>query len=254
MLSAGSTGGLSVVRENLLLGPMTGHSEPLNVIRRSTTSEPKYFDPEKGKLVSIPQLSSTGLALHSFGVFAPNAAITRLIDVLQGISVHVPFEVWPAWTSPRELPALRDSNVVRRTERLERFGANLANVWHRLKNDFGRKAFDAAMHDVRAGLEPEIEDVGTQADVTGGTVALKLRFDDGTDVPAFSISGGMLAYLAFVALRHLPDPKRSLLAFDEPELHLHPDLVVRMVGLFEAIADSGPVVLATHSDRLLDAL
>jgi len=41
---------------------------------------------------------------------------------------------------------------------------------------------------------------------------------------------------------------------DEPELHLHPALLARVVGLLEEAAEHAPVVLATHSDRLLDAL
>ena len=58
---------------------------------------------------------------------------------------------------------------------------------------------------------------------------------------------------AFVALFRLPE-KRSLLAFDEPELHLHPRLVLRVLGFFEKMALESPVILATHSDQLLDGL
>jgi predicted ATPase len=45
-----------------------------------------------------------------------------------------------------------------------------------------------------------------------------------------------------------------VLAIDEPELHMHPMLLARVVGMMEEVAESCPVVLATHSDRLLDAL
>jgi predicted ATPase len=47
---------------------------------------------------------------------------------------------------------------------------------------------------------------------------------------------------------------RSLLAVDEPELHLHPRLLARVMGFFQSIAERCPVVLATHSRRLLDEL
>jgi predicted ATPase len=56
-----------------------------------------------------------------------------------------------------------------------------------------------------------------------------------------------------VALIRLDDG-RTLLAFDEPETHLHPALLARVVTLFEDAASRYPVVLSTHSDRLLDAL
>mgnify|MGYP003592898466 CR=1 FL=1 len=41
---------------------------------------------------------------------------------------------------------------------------------------------------------------------------------------------------------------------DEPELHLHPGLLTRVVQFLAASAESHPVLLATHSDHLLDAL
>jgi predicted ATPase len=63
----------------------------------------------------------------------------------------------------------------------------------------------------------------------------------------------MLAYLSFVALFRL-NTKKSLIAFDEPELHLHPELLLRVLGFFEEMAKERPVLLATHSDRLLDGL
>jgi predicted ATPase len=47
---------------------------------------------------------------------------------------------------------------------------------------------------------------------------------------------------------------RTLLAFDEPELHLHPGLLGRVLQLFEDASTRYPVILATHSDRLLDDL
>jgi len=72
-------------------------------------------------------------------------------------------------------------------------------------------------------------------------------------LPAHALSDGQLAWLCFVALYRL-DSERSLLGFDEPELHMHPELLVRVVQLFEEMARSHPVVIATHSDVLLDAL
>ena len=68
-----------------------------------------------------------------------------------------------------------------------------------------------------------------------------------------------LAYLAFVALFRLRRSEmgraeRSLLAFDEPETHLHPATLARVVGFFEREATRHPVILGTQSDALLDYL
>ncbi len=64
----------------------------------------------------------------------------------------------------------------------------------------------------------------------------------------------MLAYLCWVALYRTSDQNVSLLAFDEPEVHSHPELLARVVGFLEAIAEKRPVIIATRSDRLLDCL
>ncbi|MBP6743216.1 MAG: ATP-binding protein, partial [Deltaproteobacteria bacterium] len=66
---------------------------------------------------------------------------------------------------------------------------------------------------------------------------------------------GTLAYLAWVALYRAPRPEPpALLAFDEPELHLHPHLLMRVLDFLESLGQSSSVLVATHSDRLLDGL
>ncbi len=67
------------------------------------------------------------------------------------------------------------------------------------------------------------------------------------------LSDGTLAYLALVASLRL-ETNATLLAFDEPETHLHPELQARVMTLLESASVSVPVVVATHSDVLLDVL
>jgi len=107
---------------------------------------------------------------------------------------------------------------------------------------------------VRMGLGRDVESINLRADPGGGSIALRLKIA-GIDeqLPAFALSDGMLAYLCFVALYRL-NTKKTLIAFDEPETHLHPELLQRVLGFFEAMAKDRPVLLATHSDRLLDGL
>jgi predicted ATPase len=84
---------------------------------------------------------------------------------------------------------------------------------------------------------------------------LTLLFGSSPDkpLPLESLSEGQVAYLSFIALAEL-NRGRSLLAFDEPENHLHPALLSRVVWMFEEIAEDCPVIVATQSDRLLDGL
>ncbi|WP_434043668.1 MULTISPECIES: AAA family ATPase [Sorangium] len=184
-------------------------------------------------------------------------AAQHTVAQLDRIRVHLPFEVIPAWAG-RALDrksALRTSMVFAPATQLEKLGANLANAYHALKNSFDREHWRQTLEYVRLGLGAHVEDVATWADPGGGyiSLALKLRGLD-QQIPVAQISDGMLAYLALVAAFRLHITPPSLLAFDEPDLHLHPHLLMRALDFFESMAREFPVLVATHSDRLLDGL
>lgn len=245
-----------IVEESLELDAGEDYPEPLRVIERGAAAGAQYFDQKARKLQPVPNLVAQVPAITAFGQFPPNRAITRLLEALGGIDIHVPFDVGPAWSTNGEASGLRQSNVVQPTTRLDRFGTNLANAYQALRNQRPRE-WQQTLLEVQAGLGEVVEDVLVAPDPGGGRVALQLRLKTGDLVPAIAISDGMLVYLAFVALYRLVATGTGasrLLAFDEPELHLHPELLARIVGQFEDIATKHPVLLATHSDRLLDAL
>lgn len=148
---------------------------------------------------------------------------------------------------------MRESQLLQPAQRLELLGLNLSNVFHSLKNDHSNAHWNETLDHVRLGLGDDIEDISASADAAGGQHAISVNFKSSGRLPAMALSDGTLVYLAFVALLRAPS-SRSLLAFDEPELHLHPGLLVRVLSMFETVAATCPVVLATHSDRLLDAL
>ena len=107
---------------------------------------------------------------------------------------------------------------------------------------------------IQLGLGRDVESVNTRAEPGGGTIGLYLKYAGlEHEVPAFSLSDGTLAYMALVALVRLKAP-RSLLALDEPDLHFHPYLLARLASFCEEMARVHPVIVATHSDHLLDCL
>jgi predicted ATPase len=180
-------------------------------------------------------------------------AITTIRQACEGIDVHVPFAVSAGWTkrSTGDDAAVREPRVIEPSRRLELFGANLATVYHALKNS-GVERWRETMDLLRLGIGAELEDVSLSTPGSGH-VELSLELRDVGHVPAFHLADGHLAYLAFVALVQL-DEGRSMLAFDEPEQHLHPGLLTRVVQLLDRASTKYPVVIATHSDRLLDCL
>lgn len=183
---------------------------------------------------------------------------------LDRIQIHLPFEVLPSWAARARLrkSEIRQATPFAPAGTLDLLGTNLASVFQRLKNDFGPERWRETMDYVRLGLGEHVEDVTCAPDY-GGNLWLRLKLK-GTDeqIPASQLSDGTLAYLGFVALFRATPARGaagwlrapSLLAFDEPESHLHPQLLLRVLGMLEGMGEHYPVLLATHSDRLLDGL
>lgn len=247
-------GAAAVSYERLCIGYPEDPALSVTLLDRGRT-EARVSHARKERDLSL-DVSPDSLLLTSFGLNAPQPAITRMVAALKAIEVHVPFEVTPGWVSrAHNRPSIpRGSSLIQSAASVERLGLNLANVWHALRSDLSEAHWQETMDYVRLGLSERIESINTRADAAGGAIALwvKLRGRD-EQVPAAALSEGTLAYLAFVAMFRLPS-KRSLLVFDEPELHLHPRLLARVMGFFQSIAERCPVVLATHSRRLLDEL
>lgn len=191
-----------------------------------------------------------------------NSIVDRVWRVLDGIEVHLGHEVTALWRqrersrsglSGASSASLRDPSQLGPAKRLEHGATNLASLFHGLKNDTGPTDWDITRRLVRLGLGEEVDDVAVQVVADSGFATLALRYVDGRVVPAMALSDGQLAYLAFVAMTRAPAP-RSVLLIDEPELHLHPGLAVRVLDLLDAAGSKSPVILSTHSNDILDAL
>lgn len=237
-----------------------GRGGPKTAFRRNQ-GVGSFLDAKGKSLGPLPldpkstMLSNYGHLPYPWRLPAEQVAIRRAYAVLAAFEVHVPFESMPAWAARRtgRKSAMRDSNILQPTQQLELLAANLGNAYYSLKNDHGSAHWKETLQYVCLGLGDDVDDISASADAAGGQHAISIHFKSVGRLPAMALSDGTLSYLAFVALLRLPSA-RSLLAFDEPELHLHPGLLVRVLSMFETMAATCPVVLATHSDRLLDAL
>lgn len=101
------------------------------------------------------------------------------------------------------------------------------------------------------------------ADAYEGLTDFELNFQGGSvevyfaegdlALPASRISDGSLRYLGLLALLLDPDPP-FLIAIEEPEMGLHPDLVPKMADLLVDGSSRCQLVVTIHSDVLVDAL
>jgi predicted ATPase len=252
-MSAGRT---HVVAERLFVRTMDPAEEPRAVLKR-TVDEAEVFDERADGLLPAPSkaVKADQLLISGFGNLPPNPAITRVLNALRGIEVHLPFDTAASWAARAYQLArsVRSSTMLLPAERLDLLGYNLANAWSELKNGPSAQ-WEEALGLVRLGLGEHIDSVVLRADPGGGQIALALTIT-GLNEPimATDLSDGQLSWLAFIALTHL-NPGRSLLAIDEPELHLHPALLGRVMSLLTNLPGGAPVVVCTHSDRVLELL
>ncbi|MCF7853525.1 MAG: AAA family ATPase [Candidatus Pacebacteria bacterium] len=72
-------------------------------------------------------------------------------------------------------------------------------------------------------------------------------------IPASRLSDGTLRYLCLLAILCDPTPP-ELICIEEPELGLHPDMLPRIADLLIDASERTQLVVATHSDILVDAM
>lgn len=220
--------------------------------RDATVLTAQFHAPRAGAAnpttVAAPTESS---ALRFWGGQVP-IEVGRVARVLEGIRIHVPFETRPPWVRQQPaVPTLRSLAQLEQSEQLERGGINLASIYQQLSAE-GSKRREEVVQDIQLGLGEDVTDFAVV--LKGPFAQLALRIAGFGTIPAAQLSEGQLAYLGLVALRHFEDPKASIVLFDEPELHLHPALIVRAAYLFERMSARLPVIVATHSEAFFEAV
>jgi predicted ATPase len=125
-------------------------------------------------------------------------------------------------------------------------GENLALVLSKIRR--------RVIKELRAGLEQlyqGIVDIDIQ--VNEGRVQLYLEEEGGRFISATRLSDGTLRYLCLLAILLHPEPP-PLIAIEEPELGLHPDVVPYVAKLLVEASQRTQLVVTTHSQMLVDAL
>jgi len=90
--------------------------------------------------------------------------------------------------------------------------------------------------------------------IRGGTVQLFLH-EKGLHqpIPATRLSDGTLRYLCLLSILCHPDPP-PVVCIEEPELGLHPDIILTLAELLIEASHRTQLVVTTHSDTLVSAL
>ena len=95
--------------------------------------------------------------------------------------------------------------------------------------------------------------VGITTPFIDGKVSVVIEERGGRQIPAERLSDGTLRYLSLLTVLLDPDPP-PLIAIEEPELGLHPDIVFELAKLLVEASERSQLVVTTHSHTLVDAL
>lgn len=216
-----------------------------------------YSEPDVEGLSAMASWSGPAnaslLATTSQEAWGDRVVVVRTL--LETSQVYSAFESNPAWARQPGEPtsAMRAQVLLRPATSLSRGGANLPNAYHALRNR-GPEVWTRVIETLQLGLGRDLYDVRTDPSASGGAIGLSVVWQSVGAVPAFALSDGQLAFMAFVAIAELEADRDGVVAFDEPDLHQHPAMIGRTVAMCERLAERRTVVIATHSDRLLDAL
>lgn len=275
------SGSFAMIEESLRIRPLSSESKPPPSStkpkarpgsKRPSSKRPPdsgcfirrvggKIDISRGEGAVADKIDEQTTFLSTLGINAPTESphheAQYVAAHLRNARIQLPFEVMPIWAERAHgrTSALRAPSFYAPADHLEMLGMNLANAFHALRNNFGQEHWKETLDSVRLGLGDRIEDVVTWADPSGGPINFAIKQKGvARQIPAVQLSDGMLAYLAFVALYRLWATQPSLLAVDEPDLHLHPRVLSRVIEFFSSMARDFPLIVATHSDRLLDAI
>ena len=123
---------------------------------------------------------------------------------------------------------------------------NLPSVISRFSSD-RRAALGKHLNRLYDGI------VGIATPFIDGKVSVVIEESAGRQIPAERLSDGTLRYLSLLTVLLDPDPP-PLIAIEEPELGLHPDIVFELAKLLVEASERTQLVVTTHSHTLVDAL
>ena len=150
------------------------------------------------------------------------------------------------WSFGPSAPLRREQSTHGRADFLTDGGENLALVLSKIRGRIKPELLGALNK-----LYEGIEDI--QLTIDGGNVLLFLEEKGGREIPATRLSDGTLRYLCLLAILLHPEPP-PLIALDEPELGLHPDVIPHVAELLVKASKRSQLVVTTHSRMLVDAL
>lgn len=172
---------------------------------------------------------------------APNAD-----DLSRLRQAYADIRLYRNWTMGAAAPARRAQNTGPAGDMLNEDTDNLATII-------------AGMSDVRREqlayylrrFNDRVLDLSTPE--RNGKVSLVIEERDNRPMPASALSDGTLRYLSLLTILLDPNPS-PLIAIEEPERGIHPDLMMEIAKLMRDTAERTQLVVTTHSQVIVDEM
>lgn len=162
-------------------------------------------------------------------------------------NIYEKMRVYREWSFGRNAVFREPQKADMRNDRLEEDFSNLGLFLNRLRrNPKAKNSILGGLHDLYDGIDD------FDVSVEGGTV--QAFFTEGNFIiPATRLSDGTVRYLCLLAILCDPEPP-PLICIEEPELGLHPDVLLKVADLLVDASKRTQLIVTTHSDILVDSL
>jgi predicted ATPase len=168
-------------------------------------------------------------------------ALTTLKKAIRDVVVYDYFDTTPR--SPIRRPMLPTSE-----KRLTADGTNLPQILNTIKINYKSQYRKIAemLNEVNANFS------GFDFNFLGGNIELMLEESRlNSSVHVSNISDGTLRYLCLLSILYNPE-RGNFICIDEPEVGLHPDMILNIANAIKEAAEHSAIVISTHSESLLN--
>ena len=207
-----------------------GHLNQKTGVANNKTSLVRYNDFDPQELV-LKEINDTD---NYF-------ALTTIKKAIKEIMVYDYFD-----TTPKS--AIRKPMLPSSEKRLFADGTNLPQILNTIKINYKQQYYKIV--EMLKEVNPNFS--GFDFNFLGGNIELMLEEKSlDSAVHVSNISDGTLRYLCLLAILFNPD-RGSFICIDEPEVGLHPDMILNIANSIKEAAITSPFIISTHSDNLLN--
>ena len=177
--------------------------------------------------------------------------LRQVVGEIRALGAIASAPPWARVSTERASP--RDALVISTQGFVDREGLGLANALYNLQMNHS-EAWDKLQRAFRAEF-PFVKRIIFPPDPGGSRIYFALEDERfaGRKIYASEMSDGMIVYLCLLSMILSPD-QRAVLAIDEPDAHLHPSAVRRLLALAHEKQGRRRLIIVTHSNALLDEL